>query len=314
MDKETLSNYGWIVICILVMMVMIALATPFGQFIADAINATKDGLYDANQNALHSTGLIKDNTIIPEGGTYYVGVTTSNVGDYTGATEVYTAGQKFPEVVNRGDIYVYEDYEYRYGYAFLGTWFNAQSQATIDMLGGIGWGVHVLDMGKQSYSKMLDTIAEKPVTCLAFTFAECRALNVAPYVSQNTTTMLCMMKDCDALVDASGIVIPSTTISTKEMFYGCDLLKIAPDFSKATGMQTINYMFGACQNLEVAPNLMNCNNLTDMAQAFKRCTNLKTYHGSTDADGNFANYIIPSNVTNKSDAFLDCSQITQLPL
>ena len=30
MDKETLSNYGWIVICVLVLAVMIALATPFG--------------------------------------------------------------------------------------------------------------------------------------------------------------------------------------------------------------------------------------------------------------------------------------------
>ena len=30
MDKETLSNYGWVVICVLVLVVMIALATPFG--------------------------------------------------------------------------------------------------------------------------------------------------------------------------------------------------------------------------------------------------------------------------------------------
>ena len=30
MDKETLSNYGWIVICVLVLAVMLALATPFG--------------------------------------------------------------------------------------------------------------------------------------------------------------------------------------------------------------------------------------------------------------------------------------------
>lgn len=58
MDKETLSNYGWIVICVLVLAVMIALATPFGTFIADAVKSTTQGLFDVNQNALNSTGLI----------------------------------------------------------------------------------------------------------------------------------------------------------------------------------------------------------------------------------------------------------------
>ena len=37
---------------------MIALATPFGTFVADAIKSTTQGLFDVNQNALNSTGLI----------------------------------------------------------------------------------------------------------------------------------------------------------------------------------------------------------------------------------------------------------------
>ena len=56
MDKETLSNYGWVVICVLVLVVMIALATPFGKFIAEAVKSTTTGLFDASQNALN-TGL-----------------------------------------------------------------------------------------------------------------------------------------------------------------------------------------------------------------------------------------------------------------
>lgn len=314
MDKETLSNYGWIVICILVMVVMIALATPFGQYIADAFNSASNGIKDVGDNALNSTGLINTkNNIIPEGGIYYVGVSTSNVGDYTGATETYTAGQEFPQTPSRGDVYVYEDYEYRYGHAFLGTWFNAQSQATIDMLGGIGWGVHVLDTNQTSYSKMLDDINGTPVTYLAFTFAECTSMSVTPYVSQNATTMLAMMRNCDALEDVSDLVIPNSVISTKEMFYGCSALKNSPDFSQTTGLQTMNYMFGSCPNLEIAPNLKNCNNLTDIGQAFKRCSKLRTYVGSVDDDGNFSNYVIPSSVITKGDAFLECSLITKLP-
>ncbi len=56
MDKETLSNYGWVVICVLVLVVMIALATPFGKFIAQAVQNTTQALFDSSANAL-DTGL-----------------------------------------------------------------------------------------------------------------------------------------------------------------------------------------------------------------------------------------------------------------
>lgn len=58
MDKETLSNYGWIVIAVLVLVVMIALATPFGSFVSEAVQSTTKGLFDVNKSALDSTGLI----------------------------------------------------------------------------------------------------------------------------------------------------------------------------------------------------------------------------------------------------------------
>ena len=48
MDKETLSNYGWIVILVLILAVMIALATPFGNFIAGAIKSTTAGFFSVN--------------------------------------------------------------------------------------------------------------------------------------------------------------------------------------------------------------------------------------------------------------------------
>ncbi len=52
MDKETLSNYGWIVICVLVLAVMLAFATPFGTFIADGFKATYTGLFQTGDSAL----------------------------------------------------------------------------------------------------------------------------------------------------------------------------------------------------------------------------------------------------------------------
>ena len=58
MDKETLSHYGWVVILVLIRSVLLAFATPFGTFVANAVKSTTQGLFDVNQNALLSTGLI----------------------------------------------------------------------------------------------------------------------------------------------------------------------------------------------------------------------------------------------------------------
>ena len=57
MDKETLSHYGWIVILVLILAVMLALASPFGSFIAGAIKSTTAGLFNVNQAALGSAGI-----------------------------------------------------------------------------------------------------------------------------------------------------------------------------------------------------------------------------------------------------------------
>jgi hypothetical protein len=57
MHKETLSNYGWIVICTLVLAVMIALATPFGEFIRDGVWSTTNGLNDTLNKNMEIVGL-----------------------------------------------------------------------------------------------------------------------------------------------------------------------------------------------------------------------------------------------------------------
>ena len=52
MDKNTLSNYGWIVIAVLVLSVMIALATPFGQYIANGVTETYTGFGNTNESVM----------------------------------------------------------------------------------------------------------------------------------------------------------------------------------------------------------------------------------------------------------------------
>ena len=57
MDKQTLSNYGWIVICILVIVVMLALAIPFGNFTAGSFKSTTEGFFNVNEEALNSADI-----------------------------------------------------------------------------------------------------------------------------------------------------------------------------------------------------------------------------------------------------------------
>ena len=57
MDKSTLSNYGWIVIAVLVLSVMIALATPFGMYIKSGVENTTQGLFDTSEKAMNIVGM-----------------------------------------------------------------------------------------------------------------------------------------------------------------------------------------------------------------------------------------------------------------
>ena len=57
MDRQTLSNYGWIVICVLVLAVLLALSTPFGEYIRDGIWSATEGLFDVQESALGVLGI-----------------------------------------------------------------------------------------------------------------------------------------------------------------------------------------------------------------------------------------------------------------
>ena len=57
MDKETLSHYGWIVIVVLVLAIMLALATPFGTYVGDAVAETARGFVGTAENNLNEDNI-----------------------------------------------------------------------------------------------------------------------------------------------------------------------------------------------------------------------------------------------------------------
>ena len=196
MDKETLSNYGWIVICVLVLAVMIALATPFGDYISTAVKSTTQGLFDTNKNALNSTGLINIDdqsfsdgtdvsagTLIPDGATYTPNGGTAITGNGTNT---------FPDTPQTGDTYEEGDYTYKYNqYYNYGSWSS-------DPLPN-GWSVRVKDDTKTTYGVIISEIAGQPVTNMDATFYNCTSLTAAPTIPSSVTNVNYTFCDCTSL-------------------------------------------------------------------------------------------------------------------
>lgn len=319
MDKETLSNYGWIVICVLVLSVMIALATPFGGYVADGFKAAYKGFGDTNTEAtdmMYSAVGVKvpascgieghykgDNRgthgipttdctqghkytcecvswVVPEGGTYTMKTAVNG-------KSVYNAGEALPNHYTPKKDDTYEDKDYKYTYCV--------GNINVYVTYGTEWSVKVKDKTKTEYGKILSEIAGKPITYMRDTFDGCKSLTTAP-------------------------AIPSSVTNMYETFYCCESLTTAPAIPN--GVTNMTYTFGCCKSLTTAPTIPNsvtnmcgtfiyCTSLTTaptipksvtfMSRTFESCTSLKTAP------------VIPSSVTNMERTFWGCTSLTTAP-
>ena len=107
MDKNTLSNYGWIVIAVLVLSVMIALATPFGSFIEQGVRSTTTGLFDTSEKALNVVGMSAGDSNFEDG---YIGI---------GDSEQIEAQEVSITIINDGYWHTVEIYGEDIEYDFI---------------------------------------------------------------------------------------------------------------------------------------------------------------------------------------------------
>lgn len=331
MDKETLSNYGWIVICVLVLAVMIALAGPFGTFVAGAVKSTTAGLFGVNQNALNAAGItigdqafancehleteIRNATadysgdtyckecgtilstgtyVIPEGGTY-------TAADGT----VYNPGDGFPETVTTGDAYKYGNYEYRYNQYHTTSWNTNEAQN--------GWGVRCRNSVAEP-GPILESINGEPITNMYSTFWNCSALTTAPVIPTTVINLYNAFGGCynlktyigstDPDGDFSGYVIPSNVTTMYFTFTNCKSLTTAPDLSNATSVKSMDSTFDGCTSLVNIDNLVIPENTTSMQYMLKGCTAL------IDA----SKLVIPEKVVNVCGVFQNCKNLKNAPI
>ncbi len=282
MDKETLSNYGWVVIAVLVLSVMIALATPFGTYIGNAVKSTTEGLFDVQQKAMGVAGLVVEEQNFPQ-------PPDPALNPDNGTTPV------------DGDTYEYGDYKYTY-----------KSSSN-------GWGVKVIDKTKVTYGPILESINGMPVTDMTDAFYKCASLTTAPAIPNSVTNMSYAFQGCTSLTSAPAI--PSNVTNMIQTFKDCSALTTAPDMSNATSVTTMYMTFYGC-SFAIAPTIpSNVVNMSYTFQLCKNLTTAPVIPSSvTNMYCTFANCsslvnapAIPTGVTNMNSTFSSCTALTSAP-
>ena len=225
--------------------------------------AATDKYEDYSEN--DNVRVLKNIAPIPDGAIYYRGVTSENPGDYTGATQIYTAGQKFPDNVIDGDVYVYGDYEYRFNQYFyiptstVSRWYSFNSNS---------WGVRVLDTTKEHYGTILPSINEYPITNMSSTFKGCNSMIESPKIPDTITNMQCAYTGCSALIKAP--ILPNGVVTITEAFSYCTSLKTTPEIPQS--VDSMSYTFAGCTSLTTATTIPE--NVGSLNGTFRDCTSL----------------------------------------
>ena len=173
-----------------------------------------------------------------------------------------------------------------------------------------GWAVSinedVTDKTKTCYGPILESIEGYPITNLDETFRECVNLTESPVIPATVTSMRGTFSGCTNLQTAP--VLPNSVVDMGYTFDGCASLIKAPKLPD--NVVDLNWTFENCSSLIEAPIIPDT--VEKMNFTFDE-TSIKTYAGSTDPDGDFSNYVIPSKVTTMEQTFLHCTYITHAP-
>ena len=247
--------------------------------------------------------------IIPEGGTYYVGVNTnrtSTSGYYSSYqyTEKYVAGEEFPDIVQNGDVYIFGDFEYRYNCFYkwdvYSYWVSNENQN--------GWGVDTIKNSKTAYGSILSNIKNFPVNTMSFTFEECTSLvsQGIPQIPDTITNMSHTFWKCSSVDDFSDVQIPYGVTALDGTFQYCSSLT-------SNGLPTLHEniislggtwdgAFAKCTSLIDISHFIIPNSVVKMDYTFEGCTNL--------INGGWPN--IPDSVMSMRYTFANCTSITDL--
>ena len=245
--KKIFEEYGGVIVALITTTTLAAggetggwIGNAFKNVVTQSVNKATEGIETGSNNNGNTAAepiILERGAIIPEGGTYYVGVTSKYIesedknlcliGDYEGATAVYTAGEKMPETLNSGDIFVYGDYEYRYEMDYYHDNYNDwRWNSTVN-----GWGAAVLDRTKTEYGQLCTTINGENLYTLTDTYESCTNMTIAPSIPTTVARLSETFRECSSLTDVSNLVIHEGVESMYSTFVYCTSLTTVPTVS-----------------------------------------------------------------------------------
>ena len=293
MDKETLSNYGWIVICVLVLAVMIALATPFGTFVADGFKATYTGLFDTGDSAL-DVGL----SAVGVTNTLECGHGRKESGDHAqlgcghfacedcgcvpascGVDGHWSGDGKDHATIASCGIH-------EHTCECINGW-NIPEGGQYTMQTAIG-GKKIYSSGEMLPCEYQTKAGDK------YTFGDYEY----QYSSSGWRVYVLDKTKTEYGVILSHINSAPVT-SLYQTFYGCNSIETAPAIPST--ITDMSYAFWHCSTLKSAPDMTNANSVVNMRFAFNYCTSMVNAP------------VIPDSVTNMNNAFDSCYNLSELP-
>lgn len=305
MDKETLSNYGWIVVLVLILSVLLAFATPFGKFVQTAtMNAVESivGINDASMGIVDFTAAIggtkTETSGNPDDSNIVVGKQEN--ADNNDNSELNPNNNTIPvdnEKVNYGD------YTYIYNEAMDG-WF-------------VSLNMEMTDRNKENYGPIMESINNKPIVSLRETFMNCERMKVSPAIPPLTKNLEATFYRCHSLEVAPSI--PNGVTNMLQTFYECESITETPiipssvmtlecAFERCTSLEKINEMKNGV--LSLCGTFRSCTNLKDMSEFVIPSTVTDVSHMFEECDGLIAAPIVPSNVMNISHMFAGCDSLS----
>ena len=298
MDKETLSNYGWIVICVLVLAVMIALATPFGTFVADGFKATYTGLFDTGDSAL-DVGL----SAVGVTNTLECGHGRKESGDHSQLGCGHFACEDCGCVPALCGVEGHWSGDDKGPHGVATTRYNCYSGHRYTCECALGWTIPEGGTYKIASTGIVYNASEqlpcgyKTLNGDKYTFCDYEY----QYSDSNYSgwRVYVVDKSKTSYGEILSNINATPVTSLYQTFYGCNSIETAPAIPST--ITDMSYAFWHCSTLKSAPDMTNANSVVNMRFAFNYCTSMVNAP------------VIPDSVTNMNNAFDSCYNLSELP-
>jgi len=156
----------------------------------------------------------------------------------------------FPDTPKEGDVYIYGDYYYYYKWA--------------------RWYVTTIDKNKTSYSPVIESINEVPISSMRGCYAGCANLTNIDnlIIPDNVFDVYGMFKECKNITNIDNFKLPQSARIIDYLFQGCSSVKRFENFVIPSSVKDANGVFVGCSNLEGTITISKGTNLVSHADWF----------------------------------------------